>query len=196
MTDKMNLRLSAGDETRIMIETDDGSWLPLCDIKCGGMSGRTVVEGERIATQIVELSRAALRSQPAGEWFQSEVASWMLECFTPEIADDTLERNDRFIEEALELVQSLDYSADRAHSLVEYVFNRPKGDPSQEVGGVMVTLAALCGPNGLDMMGSAATELARINHPDVIQKIRAKQASKPVGSALPIPPAQGGASHD
>jgi len=43
------LRLSAGDETRIM----DGRELPLCDIKCGGMSGRTVAEGEQIAALIV-----------------------------------------------------------------------------------------------------------------------------------------------
>jgi len=31
----------------------DGRELPLCDIKCGGMSGRTVAEGEQIAALIV-----------------------------------------------------------------------------------------------------------------------------------------------
>lgn len=41
-------RLSAGDETRVM----DGKSNPICDVKCGGMSGRTVVEGERIARMI------------------------------------------------------------------------------------------------------------------------------------------------
>lgn len=125
--------------------------------------------------------------QPPADDYQDRVAKWMVDCFTPEIAADKLERNDRFIEEALELVQSLDYSADRAHELVEYVFNRPKGEPSQEVGGVMVTLAALCSPNGLEMMKSGETEYARINQPAVIEKIRTKQATKPTGSALPIP---------
>ena len=119
--------------------------------------------------------------------FQRRVSDWMGQCFTPEIKADKLERNDRFIEEALELVQSLNYSADRAHALVDYVFNRDVGEPSQEVGGVMVTLAALCGPNDLDMMQAGETELARICQPDVIKKIRRKQASKPVGSALPVP---------
>mgnify|MGYP003545976559 CR=1 FL=1 len=43
------LRLSAGDETRIM----DNRGYPLLDVKCGGMTGRTVKEGEQIAAFIV-----------------------------------------------------------------------------------------------------------------------------------------------
>jgi hypothetical protein len=122
------------------------------------------------------------------DWsFQQRVGGWMRECFTPEIIADKLERNDRFIEEALELVQSLNYSAERAHALVDYVFGREKGEPSQEVGGVMVTLAALCNPNDLNMDMAAETELARILDPAIVLKIRAKQAAKPTGSALPIP---------
>ena len=122
-----------------------------------------------------------------GQAFQDHVAAWMLECFTPEIAADKLERNDRFIEEALELVQSLNYTAERAHALVDYVFSREVGEPAQELGGVMITLAALCNPNGLNISSAAYQELARITQPDVIAKIRAKQASKPTGSALPQP---------
>ena len=73
------------------------------------------------------------------------VARWMMECFGPKITADKLERADRFVEEALELAQTMPgFSADRAHALVEYVFGRLVGDPRQEVGGVMVTLAALC----------------------------------------------------
>lgn len=123
--------------------------------------------------------------------FQGRVKPWMLVCFGAEIAADTLERNDRFIEEALELVQSLGYSADRAHALVDYVFGRPVGEPRQEVGGVMVTLAALCLAAGLDMHEAGEAELARITRPEIIEKIRAKQAAKPTGSALPIAPSPG-----
>lgn len=48
------LRLNAGDDTRIMTDGGvDAFSLPLCDIKCGGMSGRTVKQGERIAADIV-----------------------------------------------------------------------------------------------------------------------------------------------
>lgn len=141
--------------------------------------------------EIMELAQAADMLErlagPVQEPFQERVGGWMLECFTPEITADKLERNDRFIEEALELVQSCGYDAARAHALVDYVFSRPVGEPSQEVGGVMVTLAALCNPHGIDMVVAAETELARILAPKVIEKIRAKQASKPTGSALPIP---------
>lgn len=109
------------------------------------------------------------------------------ECFGAEISGDKIERNDRFIEEALELVQSTGYSADRAHALVDHVFGRDIGEPSQEIGGGMVTMAALCLAHGLDMHGAGEAELARINQPLVVEKIRAKQAAKPTASALPIP---------
>jgi hypothetical protein len=124
--------------------------------------------------------------------FQGRVGEWMGACFTPEIIADKLERADRFIEEALELVQATGYSADRAHALVDYVFNRPVGVAFQEVGGVMVTLAALCNPHDINMDGAAETELARVW--TKIDKIREKHASKPVGSALPVPVERG--DHD
>lgn len=124
----------------------------------------------------------------SAEAFQARVAPWMQECFGPVISADKLERNDRFIEESLELAQSLGYSADRAHALVDYVFERAIGEPAQEVGGVMVTLAALCLAADLDMHDAGEVELVRINRPEIIAKIRAKQAAKPTGSALPIDP--------
>ncbi|WHO40842.1 hypothetical protein PMI04_009740 [Sphingobium sp. AP49] len=119
--------------------------------------------------------------------FQQRVHPWMLECFDAAIAADMLERADRFVEEALELAQTMpEFSADRAHALVDYVFARPVGERRQEVGGVMVTLAALCLAAGEDMHDAGETELARINLPHIVEKIRAKQAAKPTGSALPI----------
>jgi hypothetical protein len=122
---------------------------------------------------------------PMGETFQDRIWNWMLDCFNLEIALDQLERSDRFLEEALELVQSGNYSAARAHTLVDYVFNRQKGEMPQEVGGVMVTLAAFCCAHGIDAALEGEIELFRINQPETIQKIRAKQAAKPKGSALP-----------
>ncbi|WP_244133408.1 hypothetical protein [Burkholderia gladioli] len=117
--------------------------------------------------------------------FQSRVQPWMLECFGPTIAADTIERNHRFLEEALELVQSLGCTASEAHQLVDYTFGRPIGEPMQEVGGVMVTLAALCLASELDMHQAGETELARISEPAIVLKIRAKQAAKPKHSPLP-----------
>lgn len=124
--------------------------------------------------------------------FQQRVQPWMLECFGAEISADRAERNHRFLEEALELVQSTGCSASEAHQLVDYVYGRPVGEPEQEVGGVMVTLAALCLANRLDMHVAADVELARIW--TKVETIRAKQAAKPKHSPLPAAPvAQGDA---
>jgi hypothetical protein len=117
--------------------------------------------------------------------FQAGVDCWMDACFGATIKADQLERADRFVEEALELAQTmLGFGPDRARALVDYVFNRPVGDRHQEVGGVMVTLAALCNATGLTMQDAGADELARVW--TKVEAIRAKQAAKPTGSALPV----------
>ena len=119
--------------------------------------------------------------------FQQRVQPWMMACFGAEISADRSERNHRFLEESLELVQACGCSASEAHQLVDYVFGRPVGELTQEVGGVMVTLAALCLANDLDMHANAETELARIW--TKVEAIRAKQAAKPKHSPLPAAPA-------
>lgn len=117
--------------------------------------------------------------------FQKRVHQWMLACFGPEISSDVTERNHRFLEEALELVQANGCTASEAHQLVDYVFGRPVGVPEQEVGGVKVTLAALCEASGLEADECADLELARIW--TKVEQIRAKQAAKPKHSPLPGP---------
>ena len=118
--------------------------------------------------------------------FQHYVEVWCNKCFGREVAGDKIIRNHRFLEEALELVQSLGCTQHEAKQLVDYVYGRPVGEPHQEVGGVMVTLAALCAANDLDMAEDGDTELTRINRPEIIEKIRAKQAAKPKHSPLPV----------
>ncbi|WP_431300640.1 hypothetical protein [Tabrizicola sp. BL-A-41-H6] len=67
--------------------------------------------------------------------------------------------------------------------MVDYVFDRPTGAQEQEIGGVMVTLAALCNAIELSMDDAGEKELAR--NWERIEAIRRKQASKPAGSPLP-----------
>lgn len=119
--------------------------------------------------------------------FQARVEPWMAACFGPRISADTTERNHRFIEEALELVQAGGMSKADVLQLVDYTYGRPIGELHQEVGGVMITLAALCLAQGLDMHDAAEVELARIW--TKVEAIRAKQLTKPRGSPLPIPAA-------
>jgi hypothetical protein len=129
---------------------------------------------------------ALAEGETLSQSFQQRVQPWMLECFNAEIAADVVERGDRLLEETLELLQSGGYDQARVAALRDYVWSRPVGEPSQEVGGVMVTLAAYCLATGIDMHAAGETELVRILQPEVILKIRAKQATKKVGSALPI----------
>ncbi len=119
--------------------------------------------------------------------FQDAVDSWTVECFGREVAFDKSIRNFRFIEEALELVQACGMTADECHQLVEYVYGRPVGERAQEIGGVMVTLAALCTAQGESLAAQAWREIERVNLPEMIEKIRAKQAGKPRNSPLPQP---------
>lgn len=117
--------------------------------------------------------------------FQEGVFTWVMQCFGRDIAFDTTERNHRFLEEALELVQAKGCTAADAHALVDYVYGRPVGEPMQEVGGVMVTLAALCNAGCLDLDLCASTELARITSPETMARIREKQKAKPAIGPLP-----------
>jgi len=123
--------------------------------------------------------------KPSMRDFQTRIMKWMLDCFGVEIAADTEIRNYRFLEEALELVQACGCTRERALELVDYTYNRPVGEPGQEVGGVMVTLGALCAANKIDMGSEAERELTRIQDPVMIAKIRKKQQSKVGKSALP-----------
>lgn len=117
--------------------------------------------------------------------FQVRVGYWVIDCFGSKIANDKIERNYRFFEEATELVQSLGMTANEAHLLVDYVYGRPEGQPYQEVGGTMTTLAALCCANGLDMHEAGELELTRVSDPYIMEKICRKQANKPHQSPLP-----------
>lgn len=83
----------------------------------------------------------------------------------------------RFLEEAVELAQSLGCTEEEARRVVNYVFTRPKGDPAQEVGGTLVTLAVMCEALGLNMESCAENEYRRIL--SKTEEIRARNKSKP-----------------
>lgn len=116
---------------------------------------------------------------------QYRVGQWMLACFGKTIAADKSERNHRFLEEALELAQACGATRGEAMLLVDYVYGREIGEPAQEVGGVLLTLAALCNARGIDMDRAGEREIERVDTPEMIARIRQKQATKPSSSPLP-----------
>jgi hypothetical protein len=115
--------------------------------------------------------------------FQPRVHKWLVAAFGEGSAEDKDERNHRFLEEALELVQACGCTQESAHQLVDYVYGRPVGEVVQEVGGVMTTLAMLCNVQGVDAAVAGEIELARAW--SQIEKIRAKRATKPKLGPLP-----------
>lgn len=148
----------------------------------GAVSYEAAHGSNGVRDYIRSVARQALAyAQPAavpGDTFQAGVSKWMGECFLPSLYSNTTERGDRLLEEVLELLQSNGYDRTRVATLVDYVYSRPVGEPAQEVGGVMVTLAGYCWVAGLDMHAEGARELQRITQPDVMAKIRRKQEAK------------------
>ncbi|MGI3169967.1 hypothetical protein ACRARG_12480 [Pseudooceanicola sp. C21-150M6] len=115
--------------------------------------------------------------------FQKQAHAWAVACFGEEIAADKSERAHRFLEEALELAQAGGCTASEAHQLVDYVFGRPEGDLSVEIGDVMNTLAIFGTAHGIDIQDAADIGLERCWAN--IEKTRAKRAGKPSFSPLP-----------
>lgn len=114
---------------------------------------------------------------------QTRVRKWVVDCFGEEIADNVGERNERFIEEALELVQASGLPKEDVLMLVDYVYRRPAGEIYQEIGGVVVTLSALCSALNQPFLINGEIELSRIK--GKIELIREKQKNKPKNSPLP-----------
>lgn len=108
---------------------------------------------------------------------QQRVQPWVLQCLGAESANDLPLRAHRYCEEAVELVQACGCTREEVLQIVEWVFQRQPGELHQEVGGVMITLAALCLANGIDLHAEADRELERIW--PLSDAIRAKQDVKP-----------------
>lgn len=110
--------------------------------------------------------------------FQNRVWIWFKDIFPAQKYCSFKQRSCRFFEEAIELVQSLGMKRSDCHYLIDIIFDRRKGIPQEEVGGVLVTLATLCEVCGINMMGWAEVELERISKPEIIEKIKEKQREK------------------
>ena len=109
---------------------------------------------------------------------QTDTFQWFNLCLPGVEYANLKERAFRFLEESLELVQSLGVTEEEINKLIKYTYSRPLGSPAQEVGGVMLTLAVLCTIADLDLESCAVNELLKVSNPSVMQKIREKQASK------------------
>lgn len=140
-------------------------------------------DGRRLHVSSYQVSAESMLSDAEMGDYQKRAGEWAATCFGQAAATDLFQRRNRFIEEAIELHQASGGSLDEIIQLVHHVYNKPIGDPHQEVGGTMVTLATLCNALGVDLLPAGEDELARVW--EEFPRIRAKQAAAKEGSPLP-----------
>lgn len=92
---------------------------------------------------------------------QRRAAEWAVNTFG-QSALNMAERRLRFFEEATELCQSVGLTREMAHFLIDKVFDRPAGEPAQELGGAGVTLICLAESLGISADAAEKAEVARI----------------------------------
>lgn len=110
------------------------------------------------------------------------VAKWLYDTFGGNILFDVEERVLRLTEEVLELGQAEGMTEEQAYRLVKQVYSKPVGKVEQEQGGVMVCLAAYEAVKDADLHVAFEAEMARVEEPENIAKIRAKHGKKEVRS--------------
>lgn len=86
---------------------------------------------------------------------------WAERCFGKDHVRNFAIRALRTLEESLELSQSLGVSRELAHLSVDKVYDRPVGNPEQEMGGVLHTMNILCESWGAEPAEIAERELRR-----------------------------------
>ena len=105
--------------------------------------------------------RERLKTPIARDLRQRDVLAWARATFG-EDGVTRRERVRRFLEEAVELAQAEGMPWVDVTDLVTHVYDKPVGDPAQEVGGIGVTLLAYCEVAGLSADAEEAKELARV----------------------------------
>ena len=105
--------------------------------------------------------------QLTGESLQTRLCAWLNECVGKRDAEDKDERDARFLEEAIELMQARGRSKEEIHQMVESVYAKPVGQVPQEIAGTLMTLFALAQSHGYDLMGLGEQEYRRITQDNV-----------------------------
>lgn len=105
------------------------------------------------------------------------IYDWVCRSFGTAVAVNLEERACRVLEEAAELAQASQVSHAKARIIIDSVFFKPTGAIYQEIGGVGITLLALCEARNIDLDKATFDELRRILHLDPMY-LRAKQNIK------------------
>lgn len=94
-------------------------------------------------------------------YLQTQIKTWVVTRLGPK-AMRVHERGMRSYEENTELFQALKGTREEAHRIVDHVFDKPVGDPLQELGGCGLTLLACAEALDFDLGVAIQAELDRI----------------------------------
>lgn len=98
----------------------------------------------------------------AMDLMQSIAVDWGVRCFGQGHMSDKRIRALRLVEEAIELAQSCDVDLDHVGRLIELVYSKPRGEPTQELGGVMITSMVMAEVLNRSLEDVAMKELRRV----------------------------------
>ena len=98
---------------------------------------------------------------------------WAVRSFGREHVINVPTRALRILEEAVELCQAVGVPSEKVHLCAATVYKRPKGDPLQEIGGVLLTTNILCASGMMGVAGDA------VEPDDLLEKELARVLSKP-----------------
>lgn len=88
---------------------------------------------------------------------------WAIRAFGPDHVNDRKVRSLRIVEEAIELCQAYGVDKEKVALAVNEVYGRPPGEPTQELGGVLLTTYIMCASRGNEEPDDVMeVELARV----------------------------------
>lgn len=96
------------------------------------------------------------------QFWQDEIRNFVHRVWGEKAMVNLPERAARVIEEAVELGQAHDISKEVMLAIVDRVYSRPKGDPSDEAGDVMFTLLAYTETAHVNIESVLALRLERV----------------------------------
>jgi hypothetical protein len=109
--------------------------------------------------------------------YQERVSGWT-QMVLGDLSKNVPERALRVAEEVIELAQACGVDRSSVHRLVDYVFDRPVGEPHKEIAGSMLTLYAAAEALGVDADTEFEIEMTRVQQPEVIERVRRRQQEK------------------
>lgn len=96
------------------------------------------------------------------QYWQNEIKAFVHRVWGKKAMASLPERAARVVEEAVELGQAEDVPREAILAIIERVYSRPKGNPSEEAGDVMFTLLAYTETAGVDIESVLALRLERV----------------------------------